>query len=222
MEIGAGFLSEHVMKRNIVVAITGASGVLYAIRLLEVLLAAGCDVFLSISEAGRLVLEEELGLKVDLDNFDPAMLKLAIKTRASELGLLRYCRFDDWSAPIASGSFHTDGMVICPCSTRTLGAIAHGVSTNLVHRAAEVHLKERRRLILVPRETPLSLVQLRNLMLAAEAGAVILPAMPAFYHGAKRVSDLVDFIVSRICDQLGLENALVKRWGENKGDEVKA
>ena len=115
--------------------------------------------------------------------------------------------------PIASGSFKTDGMVVCPCSTGTLSAIAHSSCVNLIHRAAEVHLKEGRRLILVPRETPLSLIQLDNMKRAAEAGAVILPASPGFYHGAAKVSDLIDFVVGRICDQLGIENDLVQRWG---------
>ena len=118
------------------------------------------------------------------------------------------------TASIASGSFLTDGMVICPCSGGTLSAIVHGASANLIHRAAEVHLKERRKLILVPRETPLSLMQLENLKRAAEAGAVILPAMPGFYHGARTIRDLIDFVVARICDQLGIPNALISRWGE--------
>lgn len=206
------------MKRNVVLAITGASGATYSRRLLEVLLDAGCEIFLSISAAGKLVLEQELGIRVDLHNFDPAMLWGVAKAAIADSDSIHYCHFEDRLAPIASGSFHTDGMVVCPCSTSTLGAIAHGVSMNLIHRAAEVHLKEGRRLILVPRETPLSLVHLKNLVLAAEAGAVILPAMPAFYHGVKQVRDLVDFVVSRICDQLGVENALVKRW-EKEGIE---
>ena len=105
-------------------------------------------------------------------------------------------------------------MVVCPCSCNTLGAIAHGITANLIHRAAEVHLKERRKLILVPRETPLSLPQIENMKLATEAGAVILPATPAFYHGVKLIGDLVDFVVSRICDQLGIANTLIERWGE--------
>ena len=119
-------------------------------------------------------------------------------------------------SPIASGSFLTDGMVICPCSGSTLGAVAHGVGENLIHRAAEVHLKERRKLILVPRETPLSLVYLENMNWAAKAGAVLLPAMPGFYHRAKTIRDLVDFVVARICDQLGIENKLMTRWGEGE------
>ena len=116
-------------------------------------------------------------------------------------------------APVASGSFLTAAMVICPCSGSTLAAVAHAMGENLIHRAAEVHLKERRRLVLVPRETPLSLPQLRNMQLVHEAGAVVLPATPGFDHGATTVADLVDFVVARVCDQLGVTNALVKRWG---------
>jgi len=227
------------MKRNIVVAITGASGVAYGVRLLEVLMAAACDVHLTISAAAPAVLKQELDLSVDLDHFTPAMLMLdggpnpsdsklfkirnlaGVSSEASsvlsvpsgEPGQLRYYHYREYLAPIASGSFLTDGMVVCPCSSGTLSAIVHATSANLIHRAAEVHLKERRKLILVPRETPLSLMQLKNLKRAAEAGAVILPAMPGFYHGVTSVRDLVDFIVARICDQLGIENALIRRWG---------
>lgn len=223
---------------NIVLAITGASGAVYAVRLLEVLRAAGWNTYLSISAAGCQVLEHELGLRVDLEHFQPRMLMLdgpqkdderlrEIRTLAGissedssvlavasgEPGEVRYCHWQDFSAPIASGSFLTEAMVVCPCSFGTLGAIVHGTSGNLIHRAAEVHLKERRKLVLVPRETPLSLVQLENLRRAAEVGAVVLPAMPGFYHGATMVSDLVDFVVARICDQLGIQHNLIRRWG---------
>ncbi|MGD0652804.1 MAG: flavin prenyltransferase UbiX [Thermoguttaceae bacterium] len=226
-------------KQNVVVAITGASGVTYAIRLMEVLSAAGCDVHLTLSAAAQAVLQQELDLSVDLENFNPAMLMLdtgatpkdrKLQTIRSEAGIssdssnvlavgsgepgkFHYHHYREYLAPIASGSFLTDGMVICPCSSGTLSAIVHGTSTNLIHRAAEVHLKERRKLILVPRETPLSLVMLDNLRRAAEVGAIILPAMPGFYHGVKSIGDLVDFIVGRICDQLGVGNALIQRWG---------
>jgi 4-hydroxy-3-polyprenylbenzoate decarboxylase len=115
---------------------------------------------------------------------------------------------------VASGSFRTDGMAVCPCSCATLGAIVHGTSVNLIHRAAEVHLKERRRLVLVPRETPLSVLHLENMRRAAEAGAVLLPAMPGFYHRPQTIAELVDFIVGRICDQLGVDHSLSRRWGE--------
>ena len=228
------------MKRNIVVAITGASGATYAVRLLEVLCAAGCDVQLMISAAAQAVIKQELDLTIDLDNFKESMLLLdsgaTLKDRrlqevrklagissessnvlsvgSGEPGELQYHHYRDYMAPLASGSFLTDGMVICPCSGGTLSAIVHGTSANLIHRAAEVHLKERRRLVLVPRETPLSPMQLDNLKRAAEAGAVILPAMPGFYHGVKSIRDLVDFVVARICDQLEITNELIKRWGK--------
>ncbi len=132
----------------------------------------------------------------------------------TEPGRVQYHHYQDFFAAIASGSALTDGMVVCPCSGGTLSAIAHGASGNLIHRAADVHLKERRRLILVPRETPLSLVQLDNMRRCAEAGAVVLPAMPGFYHGVHSIRDLVDFVVGRICDQLGVDQPLIKRWGE--------
>jgi 4-hydroxy-3-polyprenylbenzoate decarboxylase len=121
-------------------------------------------------------------------------------------------------APIASGSFLTDGMVICPCSGSTLGAIVHGTGESLIHRAAQVHIKERRKLILIPRETPLSTIQLENMLRASQAGAVVLPAMPGFYHGANSIADLVDFVVARICDQLDIPNTLIHRWGAPRGE----
>jgi 4-hydroxy-3-polyprenylbenzoate decarboxylase len=128
--------------------------------------------------------------------------------------VLHYHHYKNLMAPIASGSFLTAAMVICPCSGSTLSAIAHSMGENLIHRAAEVHLKERRKLVVVPRETPLSLPQLKNMQAIHEAGAVVLPAAPGFYHGAATVADLVDFVVARICDQLGVPNALIRRWGE--------
>jgi flavin prenyltransferase len=195
--------------KPIVVAITGASGVAYGVRLLKVLIEAGCEVHLSLSPSGQIVIEQELGLKLDVDQFQIADLKL----ETNGPGRVTYHHYKNLMSPIASGSFLTAGMVICPCSGSTLGAVAHGVGENLIHRAAEVHLKERRKLILVPRETPLSLVYLENMNWAARAGAVLLPAMPGFYHGAKTIRDLVDFVVARICDQLGVENSLMKRWG---------
>jgi 4-hydroxy-3-polyprenylbenzoate decarboxylase len=232
------------MKRNVVLAITGASGAIYAVRLLDVLVATGCDVQLAISPAGKAVLRQELGLDVDVEQFRlesllPTRKELAALDRfkgvraligvdawqygapqndpagATEPGSVQYHHYQDFFAAIASGSALTDGMVVCPCSGGTLSAIAHGASGNLIHRAADVHLKEHRRLILVPRETPLSLVQLDNMRRCAEAGAVVLPAMPGFYHGVHSIRDLVDFVVGRICDQLGIAQPLIKRWGES-------
>jgi 4-hydroxy-3-polyprenylbenzoate decarboxylase len=233
------------MKRNIVLAITGASGAVYAVRLLDTLIAADCDIQLVISPAGHTVLRQELGLHLNLDEFRldgllPTQKELASLERFKQLrslvgadawhsgaatsstaddpaagGRVRYHHYQNFFSEIASGSSLTDGMVVCPCSGGTLSAIAHGTCENLIHRAADVHLKERRRLILVPRETPLSLVHLENMRRATEAGAVVLPAMPGFYHGVNCVRDLVDFIVGRICDQLGVHQALIRRWGES-------
>ncbi len=195
----------------IVVAITGASGAPYGVRLVEVLLAAGCDIHLTVSPSGQAVFAEEIGRRLDLDRFDPAVL---LGRMPPTDGTWTYHHYKDLMAPIASGSFLTRAMVICPCSGSTLAAIAHSMGENLIHRAAEVHLKERRRLVVVPRETPLSLPQLKNMQAIHEAGAVVLPAAPGFYHGATTVADLVDFVVARICDQLGVRHALMRRWGE--------
>jgi 4-hydroxy-3-polyprenylbenzoate decarboxylase len=229
----------------IVLAMTGASGAVYAVRLLEVLLAAGRHVHLSISPSAALVLRQELHVEVDLDKFEPSSLSLDAKSPSagqlppalrevfrgglwagdsvvggksvvSDSGKLFYHHYDNLMAPIASGSFLTAGMVVCPCSGSTLGAIVHGTGENLIHRAASVHLKERRKLILVPRETPLSLIQLDNMRRAAEAGTVVLPAMPGFYHGVQSIRDLVDFVVARICDQLEVEHRLMRRWGASE------
>lgn len=228
-------------RRPYVLAITGASGAVYAVRLLEVLIVSGHDVHLSISETGRQLLQHELNLNIDLNDFQPASIlpdrgNLDLDVKLQRLrslagvssedsnvlegigyppGTLYYHHYQNLAAPIASGSFLTAGMVICPCSGATLSAIAHGASTNLISRAADVHLKERRPLIVVPRETPLSTIQLDNMKRCAEAGAVVLPASPGFYHGVRAVSDLVDFVVARICDQLGIEHNLISRWGES-------
>ncbi len=225
-------------KKPIILAITGASGAIYAVRLLEVLLAAGYDVHLTISAAGRLVLEQELDVSVDLDDFQPNSLMLGgADAGDSKLSMLRqsagissedsnvlafevgspgkihYHHFEDYMAPIASGSFLTSGMIICPCSSGSLAGIVNSLSDNLIHRAAHVHLKERRKLVLVPRETPLSSLQLDCMARISDAGAVVLPAAPGFYHGVKTIQDLVDFVVGRICDQFEIEHTLVRRWG---------
>ena len=194
----------------LVVGITGASGAPYAIRLLEVLLAAGREIHLAISPSGQAVIEQELGRRIDLDAF---RLDTLLGKAPPATGTLHYHHSKNLMAPIASGSFLTAAMVICPCSGSTLGAVAHSIGENLIHRAAEVHLKERRKLVVVPRETPLSLPQLKNMQAIHEAGAVVLPASPGFYHGADSVADLVDFVEARICDQLGVANALMPRWG---------
>ena len=215
-------------SQRIVLGITGASGSIYAIRLLQVLVKAGYETHLVISPSGAAVLKQECDLTLDLR--DPDLESLACfsavwsnrsplvdsgMTRSrQEEGLLLYHRHDDFMTPIASGSFLTRAMVICPCSGSTLSGIARAASANLVQRAADVHLKEHRKLVLVPRETPLSAIQLENMHRLAQNNAVILPAMPGWYHGVKTLDCLVDFVVSRILDQIGIDNELMARWGE--------
>jgi 4-hydroxy-3-polyprenylbenzoate decarboxylase len=197
---------------DLVLAMTGASGAAYGVRLLEVLLRAGRTVHLTVSPAAVEVIEQEMGRQVRLERFEPADLLGDGAARAGP-GQVRYHHYRDFRAGIASGSFLTGGMAVCPCSMGTAAAVAHGLSQNLIHRAADVHLKERRKLVLVPRETPLHLVQLRNLAACAEAGAVVLPAMPAFYTRPRSLDDVLDFIAGRVCDQLGVEHRLFPRWG---------
>ncbi|HEV7280125.1 MAG TPA: flavin prenyltransferase UbiX [Pirellulaceae bacterium] len=203
----------------IAVGFTGASGAVYGLRLIEALIELGHQVHLSISPSGREVLLQETGRRLDLDRFDPEVL-LGKRVPADRLV---YWHHANMLAPLASGSFLTRGMVICPCSGGTLSSVAHGASDNLVERAADAHLKERRPLILVPRETPLSLVHLDNMKRAAEVGAVILPASPGWYHGVSRLEDLVDFVVARILDQLRIRHDLMRRWGspESNGEAAK-
>jgi 4-hydroxy-3-polyprenylbenzoate decarboxylase len=204
---------------DLVLAFTGASGAPYGVRLLEVLLQAGRMIHLTLSPAAVEVIEQELGRRVHLERFELTDL-LGASAALAKKGQVQYHHFRNFRAGIASGSFLTAGMAICPCSMGTVAAIAHGLSQNLIHRAADVHLKERRRLVLVPRETPLHLVQLRNLAACAEAGAVVLPAMPAFYTLPQSLQDAIDFVAGRVCDQLGVEHRLLRRWGspEREGD----
>jgi len=187
----------------VVLAITGASGAPYGVRLLEVLALHRVPTWLMISSHGWRLLTEECGITDDRE---------LRKATGGEWTSVRVFDDKDRGAEPASGSARTAGMVICPCSMGTIAAIAHGTSRSLVERAADVTLKERRKLILVPRETPLSLVHLRNLTLATEAGAIVLPAAPGFYHKPQKVSDLVDFVVQRVVDHLGVEISLVQRW----------
>src|SRR5438132_3045425 len=193
---------------NIFLGITGASGAPYAARLLEALSAADCEIGVCASSAGVEVLATELYGNAKLSRDETLARLLEHAQNATLYGP------DDWKAPYASGSAKVDAYVICPCSMGTLGTIASGAMDNLIHRAASVALKEERKLVLMPRETPLSTIHLRNLLALREAGATILFLAPGFYAGHETVDDLVDFIVGRALDQLGLDVELVKRWGE--------
>jgi 4-hydroxy-3-polyprenylbenzoate decarboxylase len=189
----------------IVVGITGASGAPYAVRLLEQLVASHRPVSLIVSKYGMRLLETESGIgSIDA-------LREAVGKHGWDSCVQTYSN-EDRGAPPASGSALTAGMIVCPCSMGTLSAIAVGASRSLIERAADVTLKERRKLILVPRETPLSAIHLANMLRLTRAGAVVLPAAPGFYHRPKQVSDLVDFVVARMLDQLGVEQKLVQRW----------
>ncbi len=199
--------------QQIVVVITGASGSIYGLRLIEELLRAECGVALLLSDAGRQVLQYETGL-----NWSGASEEVTAQARrhfGAADNLVAYAN-DDFFAPIASGSSAPDATVIAPCSMGTAGRIAAGMSETLIERVADVVLKERRELIVVPRETPLNQIHLENLLRLARAGAHILPAMPAFYQQPETVDDLVNFVVGKILDSLGIEHRLFQRWGAGK------
>lgn len=197
--------------KRITLAITGASGAPYALRLLENMLAQGCQVLLLISSAARVVFATEENLKLPA-NPSAAGDLLCKKFGVNTDQLMVYGK-EEWFSPVASGSAAPKRMVVCPCSTSTLSAIAHGASDNLIERAADVVLKERGQLILVPREMPYSSIHLQNMLTLSQAGAVIMPASPGFYHQPQSIDDLVDFVVARILDHLQLEQTLVPRWG---------
>lgn len=183
---------------RLIVAITGASGVIYGKRLLEVLRGKSIETHLIVSQTSKKVIKHELdAAPSDVEN----LANYVYET-------------NDWDSPVVSGSFKTDGMVIIPCSMKTLAGIAHGYSDNVILRAADVTLKEKRKLILVPRETPLNAIHLRNMLELAQNGVCIVPAMPAYYHKPKRIEDLVSFVVGKVLDILGIEHALYKRWQE--------
>ena len=194
---------------RIFLGITGASGAPYAVRLLQALVAAECEVGVCASGAGI----EVIGTEV---YGDPRLPRDEVLARMLDGLGEAVTVFDpnDWRAPYASGSAKVDGYVVCPCSMSTLGTIASGAMQNLIHRAASVALKEERKLVLMPRETPLSTIHLETMLTARRAGATILFLAPGFYHGAESVDDLIDFVVGRALDQLGIDNAVVKRWGE--------
>lgn len=202
-------------SRRVVVAWSGASGIGYGLRLVEVLLAAGVHVELVYSAVTQIVARQELDLALPATP-EAAAGRLRERWGAGE-ALQVYGR-EAWFAPIASGSNAADAMVVCPCSMGTLAAIAQGLAKNLIERAADVMLKERRPLVLVPRETPLSAIHLENMLRLSRAGACILPANPGFYHRPQRLEDLIDFVVMRICDQIGVATKLLPRWGDADAD----
>ncbi len=193
------------------VAISGASGAPYALRLLQVLIKDGHSIYLSISGDGLSILNDEAGLMLKGSETDIQFV-LEKHLEAKE-GQIAYFDENNMYAAIASGSVKVDAMVVIPCSMKTLASLSHGFASNLIERAADVMLKEKRKLIVVPREMPLSAIHLRNMLTLAEANCHIIPAMPAFYHHPKRVSDLVDFVVGRVLDSMGIENDLSPRWG---------
>ncbi len=196
---------------RITLALTGASGMAYGLRLLECLLRAGCQVDLLVSSAARIVAKQELDVQLPAGN---AELAIFFDARfAGHAGHLTVYGKEEWFAPAASGSNPAAAMVICPCTMGSLAAIAQGLADNLIERAADVMLKEKRPLILVPRETPFSLIHLRNMTTLAEAGATLLPANPGFYHRPENVGQVVDFIVARVLDHLGIAHALLRPWG---------
>ncbi|MEX0959660.1 MAG: flavin prenyltransferase UbiX [Burkholderiales bacterium] len=201
--------------RTVALAFTGASGMPYGVRLLECLLRAQTQVFLLYSPVAQIVARQEMNLAL------PGRAKEAeaffAKRFSASPGQLRAFGREEWFAPVASGSNPADAMVICPCTMGTLAAVAAGLSDNLIERAADVMLKERRPLVLVPRETPLSVIHLDNMLRLARAGAVLLPANPGFYHHPQSVGDLVDFVVARVLDHLGVSHSLMPRWGDDPG-----
>jgi 4-hydroxy-3-polyprenylbenzoate decarboxylase len=212
----AQITSSPSQARTINLAITGASGAGYGLRLLQCLVAAGCRVNVMISRAAQVVIATETDLK--LPGSMPAMQKTLTAWAEAETDQILVFGREDWFAPPASGSGEKAPLVICPCSTGTLSALATGASDNLIERAGDVALKERRQLILVPRESPLSEVHLENMLKLARMGAVIMPASPGFYHHPESIQDLIDFMVARLLDHLDIPQDLMPRWGEFRAD----
>lgn len=200
--------------KTVALAFTGASGLPYGLRLLECLLAAGVRVWLIYSQAAQLVAKQELDMVLPVQPREAQRL-FAERYRARE-GQLAVYGVQDWNAPLASGSNPPDAYVICPCSMGTLAKVATGLADDLIARAADVALKEGRKLVVVPRETPFSAIHLENMLRLSRAGAVILPPSPGFYHRPQSVDDLVDFVVARILDQVGVTHTLVRPWGADK------
>ncbi|RDV25536.1 UbiX family flavin prenyltransferase [Alteromonas aestuariivivens] len=198
-------------SKTVTLAITGASGAPYALRLLELLVKANCQVYVLVSSAAKVVLATEENIKLPGNPEDAAAF--FIDRTEAKPGQIQVFGKQDWFSPVASGSAAPKHMVVCPCSTGTLSAVAVGASDNLIERAADVVLKERGQLILVPREMPFSTLHLENMFKLSQMGATIMPAAPGFYHNPKDISDLVDFVVARILDHLGIDQTLMARWG---------
>jgi len=198
-------------KQKITLAITGASGSAYALRLLECLVAANYQVYILCSSAARVVFDTEVGLKLPASP-DAATTFFTEKFNAKN-GQITVFGKEQWFSPVASGSAAPKQMIVCPCSTGTLAAIAHGMSDNLIERAADVVIKERGQLILVPRETPFSTIHLQNMLSLSQQGVTIMPAAPGFYHNPESINDLIDFMVGRMLDHLGIEQSIMPRWG---------
>ena len=221
--------SQPTMEHPLVLAITGASGAIYAVRLLQCLCESRVPVHLVMSPSAATVIQQELQLDVGpkRDRID-MLLRYSWPDSATQeqwrprtvdqiqedMNWVTLHDYQDYMTPIASGSFLTRGMVICPCSGATISGVVHAAGNNLIQRAADVHLKEHRKLILVPRETPMSVFQLENMHRAAQAGAIVLPAMPGWYHNVRSIVDLVDFVVARILDHLQVPNNLMQRWSD--------
>ncbi|WP_256210510.1 flavin prenyltransferase UbiX [Nitrosospira multiformis] len=203
--------------KTVTLAFTGASGMPYGMRLLELLLAAGARVYLMYSQAAQIVAHQEMQLV--LPSRAREAEELFSRRFKVEQGQLRVFGREDWLAPVASGSNPADAMVVCPCTMGTLAAIAAGMSQKLIERSADVMLKENRKLILVPRETPFSAIHLENMLKLARSGAIILPPNPAFYHHPRDIHDMVDFVVARILDHVGVTHTLMPRWGEENTAE---
>ena len=201
-------------KRRVTVALTGASGAQYGLRLIHCLVAADCEVFVLVSKAAQVVIATETDLRLPAES-ERAQQYLTSQFNADE-GQIRVFSREQWFSPVASGSGSPSATVVCPCSTGSLSAFACGASDNLIERAVDVALKERRKLILVPREAPYSEIHLENMLKLTRMGAVVIPASPGFYHQPKTVTDMIDFVVARILDQLGIEQDMMPRWGEDR------
>lgn len=198
--------------KTVTLAMTGASGAAYGLRLLECLLSQGLEVRLLLSTASLMVIYDELELKLSA-NSQQQVKMLTDYLHVNQAGLTSYQK-NDWYAPVASGTGVSDAMVICPCSNGTLAAVAQGLSDTLLRRAADVTLKEGKKLILVHRETPISLIHIDNMRRVVEAGAVLLPANPGFYYRPQGIQEIVDFIVARVLDQLGIQQSILPKWGQ--------